>query len=105
MYIPCADSSPQNHGTKSFAFYILPATPLDPKILLVFSRQPHDSKRSRGEGIPLFTKCVLACCELHGYNAHHPEKRTVTWLVRSSCQCRNWWTIAAFSIRFVCHSA
>jgi hypothetical protein len=26
----------------------------------------------------LFTKYVLACCKQHGYNAHHPEKRTVT---------------------------
>jgi len=44
---------PQPHAINSFAIYILPETPFNPKILLVFSRQPNDSKRSGEEGIPV----------------------------------------------------
>ena len=41
----------QIRASNPFAIYILPATPYYPKILLVFSRQADDSKRSPGEGI------------------------------------------------------
>jgi hypothetical protein len=51
VYAPLV-SKAQPHAINSFAIYILPATPFNPKILLVFSRQPHDSQRSQEEGIP-----------------------------------------------------
>ena len=46
---------PRNCASNSFALYILPATPYYPKILLVFFRQLHDSKKITGGRV--YTHC------------------------------------------------